>query len=96
MELVGKIQWTCLLGIRGYCKHCVLFARGGPTNPIKALGALVNKPLIDFKRATEKLSDHFAKKFHKTAVELAESFSVVMKNPDIGIDHRLSSQRSRP
>ncbi len=78
-----------------YCKYCVLFARGSPTTPTEALGILVNRPLIDFKRATEKLSDHFAKKFHKTAVETAETFSVFMKNPDIGIDHRLSQQRSR-
>ena len=36
----------------GYCKYCTLFARDGPT---MELGALVNRPLIDFKRATEKL-----------------------------------------
>ena len=83
----GHFQWNWLGKFNGlvYSEYdnggyCVLFARGGP---IKALGALVNKPLIDFKRATEKLSDHFAKKFHKTAVELAESFSVVMKNPEL-------------
>ena len=37
----------------GYCKFCVLFARDGPK--IK-LGTLVNRPLIDFKRATESWS----------------------------------------
>lgn len=68
----------------GYCKYCVLFARGSSA---LALGTLVTRPLIDFKRATEKISDHFQKKFHKAAVQEAESFSAV--------DHCLSSHRSR-
>lgn len=77
----------------GYCKFCVLFARSGPT---LELGVLVNRPLINFKRATQKLSDHFHnKKFHKAAVQEVESFSAVMKDPSIGVDHRLSSHRSR-
>ena len=77
----------------GYCKYCVLFARGGST---MELGVLVNRPLIDFKRATEKLTEHFcSKKFHKAALEAAEAFSAVVKNPDLAIDHRLSSERSR-
>ena len=76
----------------GYCKFCVLFARGGPT---LELGVLVSRPLIDFKRATE-LSDHFhKKKFHKAAVQEAESFSAVMNDPNVGVNHSLSSHRSR-
>ena len=56
----------------GYYMYCVLFAKeGGRSN---TLGALVNTPLIDFKRATEKLNIHFAKKFHIESVEAAESF----------------------
>ena len=56
----------------GYCKYCVLFARDGPT---MELGVFVNRPLIDFKRATEKLHDHFHNKtFHKTSVEAASIF----------------------
>lgn len=43
----------------GYCKFCVLFGRCGPT--MKQFGALVNRPLLDFKRATEKLSQHLGK-----------------------------------
>lgn len=75
----------------GFCKYCVLFAVDGPA---MELGVLVNRPLIDFKRATDKLADHFrSKKFHKTALEAAEAFSTSMKNPDMAIDHRLSSER---
>ena len=77
----------------GYCKYCALFAREAPT---LELGVLVNRPLIDFKRATEKIHDHFcSKKFHKEAVEAAAAFTAVMKNPDLAIDHRLSSERSK-
>ena len=60
------------------------------------LGVFVNRPLIDFKIATEKLSDHFrGKKFHKASMEAAAAFTSVMKNPDLAIDHRLSSERSK-
>ena len=62
----------------GFCKYCVLFARAEPR---KELGVLVNRPLIDYKRATEKLTHHFQrKKFHKAAIEAAEAFTVTMKN----------------
>ena len=71
----------------------MLFAKDSPK---VQLGTLVNRPLIDFKRATEKLADHFfTKKFHKEALEAAESFTMVMKNPGSAVDHRLSSERSR-
>ena len=77
----------------GYCKFCVLFARDGPK--IK-LGTLVNRPLIDFKRATEKLADHFfSKKFHKESLEMAASFTATMNHPDLAVDHGLSSERSK-
>ncbi len=55
MELVGKDLFT-----RNTIMEAALCTFCSRWNPIKALGALVNKPLIDFKRATEKLSDHFA------------------------------------
>ena len=77
----------------GYCKHCVLFASDGPT---MKLGVLVNKPLVDFKRATEKLSEHFhGKKFHKASLEAATRFNTVMKNPELAVDHRLCAERSK-
>ena len=73
--------------------YCVLFAKeGSQVN----LGLLVNRPLTDFKRATEKLADHFCnKKFHKKALETAASFTTVMNNPDLVVDHQLSSERSK-
>ena len=49
-------------------------------------------PLIDFKRITENFHN---KKFHKAAVREAESFSAVMKYLSVGVDHSLSSHRSR-
>ncbi len=77
----------------GFCKCCVLFARAEPG---KELGVLVNRPLIDYKRATEKLTDHFqGKKFHKAALQAAEAFTATMNNPDLAIDRRLSSERSK-
>ena len=51
----------------GFCKYCVAFAKGGPT--VKELGVLVNKPLTNFKKGTEKLDKHFhGKQFHKAAI----------------------------
>ena len=41
----------------GYCKFCVLFGRCGPT--VKELGVLVNKPLTNLKKGSEKLGEHF-------------------------------------
>ena len=77
----------------GYCKYCVLFARDGP---IMELGVFINRPLIDFKRVTDKLHDHFHnKKFHKMSIEAASTFTLVMKNLDLATDHRLSSERSK-
>ena len=68
----------------------VLFARDGPTIQ---LGVLVKRPLTS--REQLKNSDHFhGKKFHKAALEAAEAFTAVIKNPDLAIDHRLSSERS--
>lgn len=81
----------------GYCKFCVLFGKCGPT--VKNLGVLVNSPLIDFKRAKEKLNLHFhsskGKKFHQAAVEAAHTFMSVRDNPELAIDHRLNSERSQ-
>ena len=39
----------------GYCKFCVLFGRWEPT--VKELGVLVNKPLTNFKKGSEKLGE---------------------------------------
>ena len=73
----------------GYCKYCVLFARDGLNI---TLGALVNRPLID---STEKLAEHFfSKKFHRESLEKAALFTKMMNNPDLTVDHRLSSERS--
>ena len=81
----------------GYCKFCVLFGKCGPT--MKEFGNLVSKPLVDFKRATEKLNRHFhaskGKKFHQRAMEEGIAFVAVMENPSVGIDFRLSTERSR-
>ena len=75
------------------CTYCVLFVREGPKIKV---GALVNRPLIDFKRATEKLADHFfSKTFHKESLETAASFTTMMNNPDLTVDHLHSSERSR-
>ena len=74
----------------GYCKYCVLFARCGPT--VVQLGVLVNKPLTNFKKATEKLDKHFFEcQFHKSAVEAAMMFSKVQQNKALAIDQQLST-----
>jgi hypothetical protein len=65
----------------GYCKFCVLFARCEPS--VKELGILVNKPLTNFKKAVEKLSEHFTskgRKSHQSALETAMAFTAVMES----------------
>ena len=41
----------------GFCKYCVLFTSCEAS--VKELGVLVNRPLTNFKKATEILSEHF-------------------------------------
>ena len=76
----------------GFCKYCVTFAKCGPK--VKELGVLVNKPLTNFKKATEKLDEHFHDKhFHKAAMEAAMLFIKVQKNKSLSIDQQLSNLR---
>ena len=76
----------------GFCKYCALFARCGPT--VTELGVLVNKPLTNFKKATEKLDQHFfQKQFHKLAVQTAMMFCQVQQYQTLAIDQQLSTLR---
>ena len=83
----------------GFCKYCVLFGRCAAS--VKELGVLVSRPLINFKKATEVLGDHFyqnsprAKKYHHAAYEQAVTFISVMDNQSLRIDHQLSSVRDK-
>ena len=73
-------------------KYCALFARCSST--ITELGALVNKPLTNFKKATEKLDQHFfEKEFHKSAVQAAMMFRKVQQNQVLSIDQQLNTLR---
>ena len=77
----------------GFCKFCVLFAQCTPT--MKELGVLVTKPFTNFKKAVEKLSEHFhGKKFHKLAVEAAMIFMQIQNKRILLIDQQLSMQRT--
>ena len=42
----------------GFCKYCVVCANVANCK-VKELGVLVKKPLTNFKKATEKLDEHF-------------------------------------
>ena len=86
----------------GFCKYCVLFGKCEAS--VKELGVLVNRPLINFKKATEKLTEHFysaskgcsrGKRFHQAAYEEAVTFVSVMDNQSLRIDHQLSSERQK-
>ena len=59
---------------------------------MKELGTFVTKPFINFKKAVEKLDEHFhGKKFHKIAVEVAMTFMQIQNKR---IDWQLSMQRT--
>ena len=80
----------------GYCKFCVLFARCEAS--VKELGILVTRPLTNFKKASDKLSEHFAskgRKVHLASVERAEAFCAVIERRTPSIDHMLSSKRAQ-
>ena len=80
----------------GYCKFCVLFARCEAS--VKELGVLVTQPLTNFKKATDKLNEHFSskgRKFHMASIERAEAFCAVMEKRIPSIDHLLNSRRAQ-
>lgn len=61
---------------------------------MKELGVFVTRPFINFKKAVEKLDDHFhRKKFHKLAVEAAVTFMQIQSKRMLSIDQQLSIQR---
>ena len=76
----------------GYCKYCVLFARCSPN--MTQLEVFVSKPFTNFKKATEKLNQHFfEKQFHKSAVEKALMFHIVQCNQMPSVDKHLNTLR---
>ena len=81
----------------GFCKYCVLF---GKSSPGKQQGVLVSVPLINFKRACEKLTKHFHSgrtglQYHRAAVLEAKEFIRVMEDKSKGIKEQVDMQRSK-
>ena len=77
----------------GYCKFCVLFACSE-----QELGVLVKRPLINLKKAKEKLTEHFGlqgRESHQIAVERALSFCAVQENRAVGIDQQVNLRRAK-
>ena len=82
----------------------MLFGKCGPS--VRELGVLVNKPLTNFKKAGEKLSEHFygtsnsvsasrGRKFHQAALEDATMFHTGMEKQALRVDHHLTLERSK-
>ena len=79
----------------GYCKYCVLF---GNYDPCQELSALVKRPLKNFKKAREKLNDHFSskeQKSHLAAIEIAMAFCSGQEKKRVPIDQQISSGRAK-
>ena len=78
-----------------YCKFCVLFGKFSD-NCINTLGVLIEQPLTNWKKATEKLTAHFSTaKYHMEAMELASNFQSVMNNETPSIRHQIDSIASQ-
>ena len=80
----------------GYCKYCVLFAQCEAS--FSAFGTLVNRPLTNFKKASNILNNHFGckgRKSHQIAVKKAKAFCDVMTNQVKSIDQQLNSQHAQ-
>ena len=76
----------------GFCKFCVLFAHCQPL--VSELEVLVNRPLTNLKRATEKLKNHFISEDHKShheAVQTALTFCAMKENRVLPLDQQISS-----
>lgn len=74
----------------GYCLPCVLFARSG-MQPGVDPGALVSKPFVNFRRATELLSEHADRRYHKAAILSLEAFQGVMSQARPSIAHLIET-----
>ena len=73
----------------------MLFAHCQPL--VSELGVLVNRPLTNLKKATEKLKNHFISEERKSdheAVQTALTFCAVKQNRVLPIDQQLSSIRA--
>ena len=83
----------------GYCKFCVLF--GKCECSVNELGVLVVSPFTNFKKASEKLSEHFinqnlkGKRYHQCAATEAASFISVMECEALRIDNRINAERAQ-
>jgi len=73
----------------------VLFVRSG-VQPGVDPGALVSKPFVNFRRATELLSEHADRRYHKAAILSLEAFQGVMSQARPSIAHLIdtASQQS--
>ena len=79
----------------GYCKFCVLFGQA-PYSVLSLNSTLVTCPFINFKKASDRLRDHFcgASKYHLQAVEIAKDFKATMEHKVVPIDQRISTIRA--
>ena len=84
----------------GYCKYCVLF--GQAAFSVSTFdGILIDRPLTNLQKASEKLREHFegigsgsARKYHLLALEKAELFISVMENKCLPVDQQISKARA--
>ena len=76
-----------------YCKYCVLFVANQDAR-ISNYGVLVNSPLTNWQKATTKLKDHFSKKYHALAFEIASRFMDNMSGHARPLSHQLESHRA--
>ena len=83
----------------GYCKFCVLCRKCECS--VNEFGVLVVRPFTNFKKASEKLSEHFihqtqkGKRFHQCAVTEAATFISVMECEALRIDNRINAERAQ-
>ena len=83
-------------GKGGYCKYCVLFGKASCTMQ-SFTGILIDRPLTNLQKASQKLREHFertgsdtAKKYHLEAIEKAQTFRKVMENKQIPVNQQLA------
>ena len=74
----------------GYCLTCVLFVRAG-LSPGVDPGALVCKPFVNFRRATELLGEHAKRQYHKATLLSMEAFQGVMSQEQPSLAHQMDT-----
>ena len=99
LGLKNSMAWSTLLMMKALIVNSVSYlvsSNSFSDKHINALGVLIEQPLTNWKKATEKLIAHFSSaKYHVEALEIASNFTSIMNNKTPSIRHKIDSIASQ-